>query len=67
MNEDSTSLTKENLEKIDSSKWKKWSTTIERSDFADDGKDSAPSAEKENTSPKSGGEPAAEAKETPEQ
>ena len=67
MNEDSTSLTKENLDKIDSSGEKKQSTTIERSDFADDGKDSAPSAEKENTSQKSGGEPAAEAKETPEQ
>jgi hypothetical protein len=43
-------LTKDNLEKIDSSAEKKESTNVERSDFADDGKDSGPSAEKENAS-----------------
>jgi hypothetical protein len=42
------------LDKIDSTGDDKPSTTKERSDFADDGKDSAPSAsaEKENTSQK---------------
>ena len=59
------------MDKIDSTTEEKPSTTKERSDFADDGKDSAPSAsaEKENTSQKADEEQAAEEepKETPEQ